>query len=291
MNIIFVTTLYPSSKDQTLVEVPYTLHYFVENWIREGHKVTVLKVESTYPKYIPIYNEKNKGRFERQTSIDGVPVYILPIKKNINRKYSKRHINNTSKSALEFVEKNKIECDIVVFHVVEPSFYISISLKEYFNVPLVAGIHQTDINWISEKGNQGFFYKEKNNIDGYVFRSHALQKAFSPFIDNNKLGFIATSGVKMKSMASQDKLNQKKKKVSSRFIVVSNLIERKNIKSVITAFKKVKTTHALTSLKIIGDGVDKKKLELYTEEINMESHIEFLGYQDRETVFKELEEA
>ena len=65
MNIVFITTLYPDNDEQSLTEVPFTLHYFVKNWVNQGHIVQVVKVEAIYPGFIPKYSKLNKVRRER----------------------------------------------------------------------------------------------------------------------------------------------------------------------------------------------------------------------------------
>lgn len=291
MNIVFITLLYPSDKSQSLTDVPYVLHYLVKRWIKENHNVTVFKIETTYPKFLPIYSKKNKERTERLTQIDDVPVYNLPIKKNLNKRFSSTSLETSSKSALDHILKSNIACDVVVVHGLDPSYYVGNFIKQFFDVPLIAGIHTTDRIWINKKKNQKIFEKHKDNIDGYAFRSHSLEKSFKKFIDEEDKRFVIASGIDSKLVLTIKELENKKTRKSSRFVVVSNLIKRKNVDLVLKAFEKIKHTDPLVTLTIIGDGKEKEKLKKLIMHLNLENSVNLVGSKSREDVFKYLEES
>lgn len=286
MNIVFITTLYPDNENQTLTEVPFALHYFVKNWVAQGHNVQVIKVEAIYPKFIPKYSKRNKERYERDVVIDGVPIHILQVKKNLNRKFSEKYSRTTSQIAIDFLSKNKIVCDIVIFHVFNPSFYIAKNVKDYYAVPMVYGIHQTDLNWISNPHNEKILLKFKDTIDAFAFRSRALQDKFKNHLNYNINSFLIPSGI-ADSIIS-DCFQKKKVDKIFNFITVANMIKRKNIDLVIKAFNKLVQIDKNIRLIIIGDGIEKNNLEELALELNLDNNVLFLGQLTRDEVFMEL---
>ena len=286
MNIVLITLLYPDNKNQTLTQVPYTLHYFVKNWIAQGHTVQVIKIESIYPKYLPYYGKLSKQRRERDVAVDGVPIHVMQSKIEINIKYSKRYANHVGRLAVDYCKKNRIKCDAIIFHLFEPSFYIAKHLKEYYRVPMIFGVHMTDSVW-AKQNNGRLLRKYAEDIDGFAFRSKALQTSFQKYLPTNKNGFVIYSGIPEACIKGPRQIDIEHKIL--RFITVSNFIKRKNIDLIIKAIYELVKSDNNIMLTIIGDGKERRHLERLVEKYKLERNISFLGHLKREEVFLKLD--
>lgn len=286
MNIIFITKLYPDNVNQTTTRVPYTLHYFVRSWIEQGHNVQVIKIESTYPYYLPYYSKRNKQRIERDVIFDGVPVHVMQVKIQLNLKYSKRSANSTGKLAIEYCKQNGIKCDAVLFHIFDPSFYIAKHLKEYYQVPIIFGVHKTDNTW-AMRDNGRILKKHIEDIDGFAFRSKALKISFQIYLPPNKNSFLIPSGIPRKNIAGSRQIYENQQ--TSSFITVARLDKGKQVNLIIEAIHVLIKTHTNITLTIIGDGRERRYLERLVKKYSLERNVSFLGYLKREDVFLELD--
>lgn len=284
MNIVFITTLYPDNKEQSLTEVPYALHYFVKEWGKTGNNVQVIKVEARYPRYLPKYSKINKKRIVRDNLIDKVPIHVIQVKKKLNREFSERDSKNAGKKVLEFLVKKKFKCDVIIFHVFNPSYFIAESIKECCKVPVIFGVHQTDLNWIQRRNSPKKLKLYEKSIDGFAFRSNSLKNKFEKVLGKGSNRFVIPSGISEK-LIHDDRIT---KTNNTSYITVANLIRRKNIDIIIRSFSEIENNKNIT-LTIIGDGEERIKLENLVNELNLSKSIFFLGHLNREKVMLELD--
>ena len=67
------------------------------------------------------------------------------------------------------------------------------------------------------------------------------------------------------------------------FLMVSRLTREKNIPVAIEAFKTVVSAHPQTRLRIVGDGPERDSLYIISKKLELENHIEFMGWQENKT--------
>jgi len=285
MKIVFITTLYPDSKEQSLTKVPYALHYFVQNWVKQNHEIQVIKVEATYPKYLPQYYNTNRMRRERDVTIDGINVHVIQVKKNINRHFSKISAKSVAAKAIEYLIGKNTQYDAVIFHVFEPSYYIADELRRKLSIPIIWGFHQSDINWIKAAKNTRILDDNIRNISAIAFRSNSLKTAFKKHYDYEIQSFIIPSGIPNNIISN---LRTEEAFDNMQFITVANMIKRKNLDIVIEAFSKLHKNSKNITLRIIGSGEELNKLKALTSQLEIKDSVLFLGYCDREKVFEEL---
>jgi len=284
MNIVFITTLYPDNKAQSLTEVPYALHYFVKEWKKKGNNVQVIKIEAKYPRYLPKYNKTNKNRVVRDTLIDEVPIRVIQVKKKLNREFSESDSKNAGRKVAEFLANKEFKCDVIIFHVFNPSYFIAESIKVHFKAPVIFGVHQTDLNWLQRRNSKKKLKLYEKSIDGFAFRSNSLKNKFEKILGKDSTKFVIPSGISEKSI-NDDRIT---KKNNTSYITVSNLIKRKNIDIAIRAFSKMENKNNIT-LTIIGDGEERLRLQNLVNELNLSKNIIFLGHLSREKVLLELD--
>lgn len=285
MNIVFITTLYPDNKEQSLTEVPYALHYFVREWVKEGINVQVIKIEAKYPRYLPQYNKINKNRVIRDTLIDEVPVHVIQVMKKVNREFSEKDSKKAGKKVTEFLANKKFKSDAIVFHVFNPSYFIAEVIKSHCKSPIIFGVHQSDLNWIQKKNNKKKFKLNEKSIDGFAFRSNSLKNKFEMYLDKSSNKFFIPSGISEKLINDGGRIT---KTNNTRYVTVANLIKRKNIDIIIRAFSEIENINNIT-LTIIGEGEERLVLENLVNELNLSKNVFFLGQLNREQVLLELD--
>ncbi len=88
-----------------------------------------------------------------------------------------------------------------------------------------------------------------------------------------------------KNSASYDHFDQNRKFIIS----IGRLTKQKNYKFLIDAFYNILKIKQNIDLLIIGDGEDRKKIELQVKKLNLEKNVKLLGYQDN--IYKYLKNA
>jgi glycosyltransferase involved in cell wall biosynthesis len=84
-------------------------------------------------------------------------------------------------------------------------------------------------------------------------------------------------------------LNQDKKDKRINLLNVANLVEIKNHIMLFIAFKNIKKSFPNLYLYIVGDGLERRKLEEYINESKMETSVFFLGKLSREEVRNQMQ--
>jgi len=282
MDILFITTLYPDNESQKKTDVPYTLHNFVKSW-KKSHNVEVIKIEATYPSYIPVYRKNNIARIPRNNIIDDVPITVKQLKKNILRNYTNSSIKElTINLKTDYINR---KYDIIIFHVFYPNFFIAKAISELFDCPVIWGFHQSDIIWLKKVKNKKVFNRYKDKIDMIGFRSQKLKKEFSEMFIFSKPQFLIHSGINCTTKLTFRNSVRKLKNI----ITVANLIKRKNIDILIKSFYTLFGDFPYIELTIVGDGPKKKSLVKLCKRLKIANKVHFLGYLKSEDVDNELE--
>lgn len=265
MKILFITDLYPiktGEKNSVL-----TLHNFVFEWIKQGHKVDVIKPNFIFNSFLrgKPYHPGGFYDYER-VKIFNVN-YFTPFCFNIQKKIPK-----------EFDFKNY---DAVIAHMPSGIIFANkllklLSNKGAYSIPFVCGVHCSDIEVLTNPIYGIYFktqlleaYKKANKI---ACRSFVLQKKFSNLLPELKeKTFVAASGVNAP-------VSMKSHFFGKKILTCANLIRRKNIDKLIQSIKD--TEFELT---IIGDGKEMKYLKKISPQ-----NVKFLGRLSHEKVLEEM---
>src|SRR6056297_825985 len=131
MNILLITQLYPLREDSSN---SFALHYFVKEW-HKHHNVTVLRPYMQYE----IENQPDTEKIV----VDDVEIHVA----NVTWiPFLKRAIFNRKK----LYDKLQVQPDIIVAHLYN-SYLNFIDLANERNIPIVAGIHNSDIKLLNNK--------------------------------------------------------------------------------------------------------------------------------------------
>lgn len=297
MNILLITTLYPNSAKQHVLDASRAVHYFVEKWINYGANVKVIRIS---PKYPIIFNLFEKGKKAYKYSqgetfhIGKVEIIRMCIRKYPKIDYLGKDKAAVSRDIIKYVGE-KFKPDVIVCHMVNPSLEIASTLKNEFNAPLVTVLHNSDI--ISFQNNRTrlkLFSQFKMEIDRLGFRSNKIKRIYQNTFGESdhllKRSFVIPSGIDESEIIGNDEVAAKSKKTIRNIMTASKMIPLKNIDVLIKAFSKISYEDKLNLL-IIGDGPERASLERLARLSQRSKDIKLLGKLERNEVIENMEEA
>ncbi|MFB6343389.1 glycosyltransferase [Saccharicrinis sp. FJH62] len=271
MNILFITQLFPEKTEGCYTS--NALREFVEEWGRIGHKVQVVRPHFKY-EVDPFPTEPNFA-IGNNINVEFIKPLRIPLIK------------------FSFYSQNRIlqhlmfQPDIIICHLYN-SYFTFPNLASKLSVPLVIGIHMSDIK-LSK--NKFFKWRQKRifkKASGLACRSHGYKKKFdSSFPEFRKLSFLALSGIPenfIKSAAHNTNLIIPE--TTTNLVTVSSLIKRKQIDKVIMALNKLKEVN--WHYTIIGEGPELNNLKQQIISYNLTDRITFTGKIPRKSVLDYL---
>lgn len=295
MNILIVTSMYPVSKKQSRLDIPFVLHYFAKTWSKNNN-VKVIVPTIILPKilkYIPKVNKQDKFIKNKDLQMDSVPIKRIGVKKYPKFKYSHRDIKKRNLDIIQYLEKEDFKPDIIICHVIESSIYFGTYLKKYFNCRLSMCYHNYDY---IKSLNKSYILKDYIELSKYIdvnaFRSSKIYSMMSSrfnFLRSDN-PIIVPSGIDAREIISENDFSRKANKKSLKIITVARLVKYKNINIIIEAVNQIKDSFDL-ELIVIGDGEDKESLMSLSKDIGSENVVKFKGALPREDVFKEMEDS
>jgi L-malate glycosyltransferase len=272
MNILLITQLYPLAKESI---VSPALHYFVKVWAQQ-HKVQIIRL------FLP--NEKEPPPVSDQITYDSVKVDIvrgrwIPVVKKV-------YINKTQVRNL-ITQKP----DVIICHLYNSYFTFSY-LKNYFRVPLIIGIHRSDVLISKYMFHRYRIKKAIQKADLLVYRSGAVKINFEKYHHPASDSFIAFSGIPEKLAArSKDKLRTERSSAGIKKVISAcTLLKLKQLDKVIIALNTLKTKGFNWEYTIIGDGPEKQYLEKLVHKLNLSTQVFFMGRLPRDEVFSYMEQ-
>ncbi|MCX4274669.1 MAG: glycosyltransferase family 4 protein [Candidatus Gastranaerophilales bacterium] len=277
MRILLITDLYPLFDGEK--GIPLTIKAFAEGFVERGHLVEVFR-----PNLIPnVLIRKRKLYKNGCKENNGIRVYnknfLTPFRKHsVLRAYKKYFKGETF--------------DVIIAHMPSGIMCADIISKEY-NIPFLAAVHSSDITVL-----KSFKYAlfKKRMVEAYKNASCILPRSFwlkekikKTIPDIKQPVEIIYSGVPLEITEENEKTERTFNSKKAKIICASSLIERKNIKNLILAYKKLKKKHPKVTLEIIGEGPLREKLEILN--IKNKLDVKFLGQLSKEDVFKKMKEA
>lgn len=257
---------------------------FVHNQIKEycklGHKAKVIIPIALGKKGI---NSKRFFPLVKHETVDDVELLYLRYislssygEKNFNYYSAIFSINVLIKQ-----EICKFNPDIVHAHTIGFDGRISNYLKKKLNVPSVITTHGSDTVVPLQNGQNEQICNICDQADRIVAVSNKLKT------------FLEKSGTKTRIQVIYNGFNKKNidrsiEKLPYTIIQVSNLIEQKKVDKTIEAFSYIHKIYPYSKLKIIGEGPERKSLELLCEKLNLGESVMFCGKMKNIDVLDEM---
>jgi glycosyltransferase involved in cell wall biosynthesis len=276
MNILFISTLYPSQPLESNEPITLALHNLVKRW-NQAEDVNILVIRPVFLYLREIFKKKMFFR-KKMLTIDHVRIIVYPIFKIPKIAYFYYPL-------IRFLKSSDFIPHLVIAHF-DKSLTIGYKFAKARRLPLIAGLH-ISIDLSIE--NPGPFTKRCKKVLDFATavacRSTVIFRRVSGWFPGYKQkSFVAFSGIE-KEIISDENLSLKKfrnrgKSQLIRFITVSSLIERKKIADILNALalldKKIRWTYI-----IAGEGDERKNLELLAHALGIADRVEFTGQVSR----------
>ena len=300
MNILILTSIYPnanSAKGTTPV-----VHYFCQEWIKQGHKVIVIHNDNRYlylfyllPDFIKKYIGSRFGvvlpnldiRKDEVFEIDNVKILRISMLKILPYgKFSKSLLKNQIKKINYFLDQEDFKPDIISGHWENPQIDLIFDLKmKYSNVKTSLVLH------VIKYLNDAALRNKIMSFDSLGFRNITLQNKYVELYKVNKTGmYICSSGLLehfydgINKNAIERKFNDNVLSIA----YVGSLIKRKNPESVIKALLKINDKINWIA-HFIGEGYELNKLKNLVYMYKFENRVIFHGRVNNDKVKKTLE--
>lgn len=273
MKILFISQLFPYKKDE--LHTTGALREFIEEWAGLGNMVKVIRIHYGHEKekfpQVPSFS------IGENISVDFIQPIRIPVLKLSF--YSLKKIIKT----LDF------KPDVMVCHHYN-AYFTFYKLAKKLNIPLVAGIHMSDVRLAQKQIYHWYFKKIYHRVSGFACRSQSYQKQFVKlFPEQSFKTFLAMSGIPDKYL-NQNTLKPESDTSVLHFITVSSLIARKQIDKILQALSEL-PQNITWQFSIIGEGAEKSKLQQLTERPGLRGKVVFLGNLHRDEVFGHLKKA
>ena len=298
MNIQILTSEYPN--DYSEYDTPI-VHYFVKEWVENGHNVKVIYFRSVFPiflywasrlfhkiikriertDFIPTKRLSKKSEYY----IDGILVKIVPIFKLLphirySNKTIKKHVNN-----IIFENRiNKFEPDIIIGHFFNPQIVIVNLLQKHYPKAKTCIVLHEDPLVIKQKFPKDYMSLLKG-IDIWGFRYKAMESKFIKLYGDFYTSFICYSGVPG-NYINYD-IESKEFNGNMKYCFAGMLIPLKNVDITIKSLIKAHPQKEFV-FNILGDGMERKNLETMVTDFGLNSNIHFMGKTSRDQVLEQF---
>ena len=277
MKILIVSEFFPLSIKAEISGGVETRAYYVAKLLSKKHKITILTSQ--------IKGSKKKERF------DGFDV----IRCGNIRQYSQKDAFLDRLSFMIYAYKigKKLDFDIVDgynFISYAPAYLIA----KYKNKPSIATYHDVWINqWVKNIGITGLIME--------ILERYVLSRKWTRFITNSNFtkNNLIKVGIKkeiINTVYSGVELNNYKKLKVNKFknptvTTVARLVDYKRVNDLIDAISIVKEKVPSIKCNIIGDGPERKNLEIQVKKLGLDNDIKFMGYVNHKIVIETLKKS
>lgn len=305
MNVLMLTNLYPSDK-YPREDTPWTVPYFVREWVKVGHSVVVIVNSTAFPiiyyygvklirrhlikKYNITGNDLSDSSWAKCFSFDdqGARVYNIPIMKySPSGRYSSHRIKKQIERIVALLEKLNFKPDLICGHWINPQIMLISMLKE---------VYKCKTSFVFE-GDYWKKYIKRYSIIDYCHgidkigcRSETASSQLKESLRLTYYPFICASGVPNEFLLYGRQHNKTFQPSTITVLSAGRLVELKHFDNVIeassTAFEGLDY-----SLTIAGEGTLKGYLEWYIYSKHLEKTTALVGKVPRETLMKLMNES
>ena len=300
MKIYVLTPIYATTT--TMQGATPVVHYFTKEWVKAGHQVTVFHLDSKYPRFYYWLARRFQHQLNTRLGMavptecpkdddyvaDGVSVCKRIIRKTKpHSRYSDNRINYAVKLISEKCYKEGVP-DFFIGHWDNPQLEILCRLKEKFNKPTCLVLHSNRFDFERLYGEKAKDMLAQMDVIG--FRNKSAQANFESKYGKPKSSFIAYSGVSKDFLATGNTVQRNFEKPIRNFIFVGSLIARKHPKEILSALSKVYPDGDF-KVTYIGDGAEKKVIEIEHQRLGGMGEVVFTGRIPREDIIRYLKDS
>lgn len=288
MNILIITRLYPvTTKHYSFEKVNDVIHSFAKEWSKTDSIYVVRPLVTNINPLKPHKYDRNKIK-PGNVVLEGISLSKIKI---IRIPFFEIYFK--TKRIIKNLKNNNFKPDVIVSHLNE-SIMISSKISRYYKIPLIAGIHMSDLEFLKiPVAGRRLAYALKYAA-GIACRSHAIQKRFlRSYPDYQDKCFIAASGIDPAIIINSTQLQNKIDNFNCnplKIITVSYLEKRKKIDNILKTLSSLKDTVNF-EYTIIGDGEERQYLEQLTDELQIRNKVKFEGYKPKPETISNIEKS
>lgn len=293
MKILYLTPWFPSHRQDQ--EGNFILDS-IESIAALGHEVTVLVTQVWRPRKAELFHsdwirkEINLSDFSPQLNLHIFKHFSIPR----GYFYTLSHLAYRYRIypvLKKFIHQHHYQ--IIHAHT-ELAGLVAVKVGKAMRIPSVVtlhGIQHGNVRLTSPKARKFFYHFTLSNADRVVLVGNSLAKFMNDFVDENHHFRIVYNGFRIPvENSTRGETFTKSKKL--RFISVSNLHEGKGIDINLQALAKLKNAGITEwSYKVVGDGRERKSLEMLAEQLGLTQNIQFFGACKHNDVYKLLMDA
>lgn len=303
MNILLLTNLYPNEKDKN-PDITKVCAFFAREWVKQGHKVTVIVNSTAFPKpyyFIGNFAKKIVSRYYNLSEIPksmwsepfeyddfGVRVINMPMLKFIPKgKFFDSVFKNQEEKIKRKLKEIGFVPDIITGHWANPQIRLVANLAKHYSVKSAIVLHADYTKELCERYEVNSYI---DKIDNFGFRSKSAAENAKTYLNLIKEPFVCYSGIPEKFISSSiDIRNKNFGSNKVKMITASRLLDWKNIDTVIDA-----ANEALRDIDfcydIVGDGPMMETLKEQAKNSSVADKIHFSGKVSRDEVQKKMAE-
>lgn len=296
-NILMVTPLYPLPTKEN--NCTYVCHFFTREWVKMGYNVMVIHAQPVHccawHLLVKMFGKQlnniigggnyyaRKIKKTEHYVMEDVPVYRVPIYNFIPRgRYPESSVQKFVEEVRGILKDEAFVPDIIVGHMT--AIELIPEINKTYNAKTCMVAHGA-----TEKYKERYANWEEliDSYDSWGFRAIPIRKAFEERFKPVKKPFNCFSGIPAKYLT--DSNIHTFEKPLSRFLYIGDLMERKYPITLLEAIPGV--CDGDYSIKYIGEGQERGKLESYIAEHQLSDHVKLEGRVKRDLITGYLDEA
>ncbi len=294
MKILVISHMYPSTYNEV---AGIFVHEQAKALQEKGIEIRVISAVPWTPFPINIISNKWKrySKIPKYKDWEGIPVwyprYLTFPKAYLFESSGERMYKGIKKIVSKIYIDFKF--DLIHAHSALPDGYAAMKLAEDFNVPFIVTIHGQDLYITANKNIKCLIALKKvfKQAKKIILVSNELKKIAKNNIEFGDNTVVIGNGIPINKIYSTKEYHLDTNNKNIILLSVSYLIERKGIDLNLVAFSKLKNKYPNLKYLIVGDGIEKKKLQELSRELGIYDKVEFLGMLTHDEVIKQMSRA
>ena len=256
-----------------------------------GYNVIVFALLNWFP-FINIFKKNRSKHYKEKIGIHTIDDVTVIYKKRLSFSNffneSKINLNGISyyltiKRQIKKIIKNN-DVLFIDAHMFQVEGYVATLIHKRFGCKTTVTCHGTSLMKATEyKKSKYIVSRVMSKVDYAICVSNLLEFKLKKIgFDNTK---VIYNGINLYP------INDEKKNREITILTVATLIKRKNIDLIIKAFKEVSKKFEDIKLTVVGDGVEREKLEKYVKELDIQTKVEFTGQMKNSEVHEIMQKS
>lgn len=249
-----------------------------------GYNVAVFALLNWFP-FISILKKNRRQHYKEKKGIQIIDGITVIYKKRLSFSNilvdSKINLNGISyywtikRKIKKIIRDNDIL--FVDAHMFQIEGYVATLVQKKFGCKTTVTCHGTSLIKATEYKNSNYMISRiMHNVDYAICVSNLLEAKLKTRGFTNTT--VIYNGINLYP------INEEKENRDITILTVATLIKRKNIDLILKAFEEISKRFKNVKLTIVGEGIEKERLQEFTRELKIEEKVEFVGQKKNDEV-------